>query len=263
MCMPDCSDCNLLIDDKCSIHPHVEQILNRKMPPPPLGSCEIPIVESYLPLIKNGMRVLEIGCGAWDYIKKYCAEVGAHYEGIDTEKEYFGKKSVATRYENLADISFPDEYFDLIIGNQTMEHWEENGCSLEWGLYQCFRVCKTNGLVLLNIPIHFHGTKYFLLGKLEKILEKFKPFSKEIAFEYWGKNSKPIVEYFAHPGYWRLKDKSAYIVDIHAVKDKPLPKDIKKEWALNGFVAKLFHNPPSYILYRLLQVLGLMPKVIK
>jgi SAM-dependent methyltransferase len=109
----------MLVNKQCSAYTKATEILGREIPPPPLGACMIPIVEDYLSLIEPGMRVLDIGCGSWDLIKKYCQNIGAHYEGIDTEPEYFGQKTAATRIENLADLSFPDEYLDLVIGNQT------------------------------------------------------------------------------------------------------------------------------------------------
>jgi hypothetical protein len=250
----------MLVNEQCLAYLKAEETLGRKMPPPPLGGCEIPIVEDYLQFIKPGMHVLEIGCGAWGFIKSHCEKVGAHYEGIDTETEYFGKKSVATRFENLADLSFSDEYFDIVIGNQTMEHWEEHGCRLSWGLYQCFRVCKPSGMVLMNVPIYFHGTEIFLMGKLDKIKELFVPFSQEISCYTWGKPSSPFTDYIAHPSYWKLHDKPAYILDIHANKDKPLPVGYNNKWATNGLIARLRNNPPSYIIYRLLCALGIMPK---
>jgi Methyltransferase domain len=258
--MPQCSECAMLVNNQCSIEQKAESILGRKVTPPPTGTCEIAIVDSYLPLIKPGMRILEIGCGAWKYIKNYCDKIGAEYHGIDTELEYFGKKSIATRFENLAELSYEDDYFDFVIGNQTMEHWGENGCTLQWGLYQCFRVCKPFGKVLLNVPIHYHGTETFLLGKLDEIKELFQPFSEQVNYDVWGNPSSPIPTYYPHPGYWKLKNNPAYVMDIHATKDKSLPTGYSNRGATNGWTAKLLNNPPSYIFYRILRQVGLMPK---
>jgi SAM-dependent methyltransferase len=254
--MPACSECRMLVDDECASFKVAEKTLGRIMPPPPIGGCAIPIVEDYLPMIKPGMRVLEVGCGAWGMIREHCEKVGAHFDGIDPFKEYFGKESVATRFENLAELSFPDEYFDIVIGNQTMEHWAEHGCTLEWGLYQCFRVCKPGGLVLMNVPIHYHGTEFFLLGKLDKIKDLFRPFSSHVEFHTWGFSSDPIPQYFPYPGYGKLKDKAAYNLDIHAVKTNILPTNFTNRGAAKGWVSRLKNNPPSYVFYRLLRRIG-------
>jgi SAM-dependent methyltransferase len=254
--MPTCSDCSMLIDDRCRAHEKSEADLGRVSPPPPIGGCEVPIVEQYLPLIQAGMRVLEVGCGAWGLIRDRCAAVGAHYEGIDTVQEYFGVKSVATRFENLAELSFADDSFDLVIGNQTMEHWNEYGCRTDWGLYQCFRVCRPGGQVLLNVPIHYHGTRLFLLGETDKIRDLFTPFSSAITMESWGKDSGPIAPYYAHPNYSRLKNKSAYNLDIRVVKNRPLPTGHTNHGAYGGWKATYLGNPKSYVLHRLLCKLG-------
>ena len=96
--------------------------------------------------------------------------LAADYEGVDVLESYFGVPTVATRLENLADLTYPENSFDLVISNQSMEHWGEFGCSLHWGLYQCFRVCKLGGSLCLNVPIYFHGTSDFMLGRLNRIL---------------------------------------------------------------------------------------------
>ncbi len=254
--MPACSECRNLVDNECASFKVAEEVLGRIMPPPPVGGCAIPIVEDYLLMIKPGMRVLEVGCGAWGMIREHCEKIGAYFDGIDTFTEYFGKKSVATRFENLAELSFSDEYFDIVIGNQTMEHWAENGCTLEWGLYQCFRVCKTGGLVVMNVPIHYHGTEIFLLGKLDKIENLFKPFSNTVKLQTWGSPANPIPEYFPYPGYDLLKGKGAYNLDIHACKNMPLPSGLTNSGASKGWISRLRNNPPSYIFYRFLRAIS-------
>jgi len=250
----------MLVDDQCAAHKIAKETLGRQLPPPPLGACMIPIVEDYLSYISRGMRVLDIGCGSWNRIKSYCNKVGAYYEGIDAQTEYAGNETVATRIENLAELSFTDESFDLVIGNQTMEHWAENGCTLKWGLYQCFRVCKPYGKVLMNVPIHFHGTKTFMMGNMERLYQLFSPFSTQVSFYKWGNPSDPLPRLFPHPGYLPLCNKAAYVLDIQAIKDRPLPKKYSNRGASTGRLAQLFNYPYSYNIYRILQKVGVFPK---
>ncbi len=256
--MPSCTECMMLVNNECSAYPVLQAMLGRPLPTSPLGGCILPIVRGYLHLIKEGMHVLEIGCGSWDIIKRHCENVGAHYEGIDTQTEYFGKKTVATRMENLAELSFADEHFDLLIGNQSMEHWAENGCTLKWGLYQCFRVCKDGGKVLLNVPIHFHGTRIFMLGNLKQLRKLLSPFSSQISFHKWGHIAKPLQPVFPFPGYWMLRDKPAYILDVSAVKNLLLADRNNNRWATSGRLAQLLTHPFSFNLYRLLCKIGLI-----
>lgn len=253
--MPSCQDCNMLKADTCSAYNIAIKTLDCQLPPPPLGACMIPIVENYLTQIQPNMKILDVGCGFWNRIKKYCEQIGAIYEGIDPQKEYIGKETVATRIENLAELSYEDNYFDLVIGNQTMEHWDENGCRIIWGLYQCFRVCKPNGKVMMNVPIHFHGTKEFMLGDIEAIKNAFEPFSGKIQIVEWGKLTNPLPRLYPYPGYWILNDKPAYVLDIQAIKDKPLPQDITNQGAFKGKLAQLANYPLSYNIYRVLKKL--------
>lgn len=258
--MPRCAQCHMRVGDRCTAYAIAQDTLGRDLPPPPLGACMIPIVAEYLPLIQPGMRVLEVGCGSWDAVKARCQEIGARYEGIDPQTEYFGKKTVATRIENLADLSFPDAHFDVVIGSQTMEHWAEYGCSLRWGLRQCFRVCKPGGMVLLNVPIHYHGTRPFMLGKLDVLRRLFVPFSNTVSFQAWGNPSGPLPALWPYPGYGGLRDKPAYVLDIRAIKDRPLPRGSHNRFAPSGRVAQILNYPPSYNVYRVLCKVGLRPR---
>jgi SAM-dependent methyltransferase len=229
--------------------------LARPLPPPPLGACMLPIVEGYLKEVRAGDVVLDVGCGSWDRIKDHCERVGARYEAIDIDTEYFGKKTNATRIENLAELSFGDDEFDFVIGNQSMEHWAEHGCTLGFGLYQCFRVCKPGGKVLLNVPIHFHGTSEFMLGKLRRLKRLFARFSNTVRMEKWGAPCEPIPDYYPHPGYWRLRGKAAYVLSIEAVKDRPLPPRCSSAFGFRGRLAQLVRYPASYNVYRVLHKL--------
>ena len=79
----NCLQCPMQAGSKCRAAEVAEAELRRTLPPPPLGSCMLPIVGGYLTLIQPGMRVLDIGCGSWARIRNHCEKVGAVYEGID------------------------------------------------------------------------------------------------------------------------------------------------------------------------------------
>ncbi len=256
--MTECSECHMRAGDNCLAYKIAQDTMGRRdqLQPPPLGACMIPIVDIYLTFISEGMSVLDIGCGSWDRVKSYCEEVGAHYEGIDINIEYMGKKTIATQIENLMNLSFPDESFDVVVGNQTMEHWSENGCRLGWGLYQCFRVCKPNGRVLMNVPIHFHGTRQFRRGEIKELRDLYASFSGQVSFHIWGYPSDPLPSLYAHPGYWGLKNKPAYQLDIQAVKDLPLPRSYNNYGATTGRLAQFLNYSISFNVFRALRRMG-------
>jgi len=252
--MPACRDCSFFVPDAgCTAHKKAVEELARPLPPPPLGSCMIPIIEGYLAQISPGMRILDVGCGTHRAIQSYCQTVGAEYEGIDIEATYFGKPVIATRMENLADLSFPNEFFDIVIGNQTMEHWAESGCSLRWGLYQCFRVCKPNGRVLMNVPMHFHGRREFLLGRTDAIKRYFGEFSSTVRYEAWGIPSAPVPRLVCFPRYLPQLSKPAFVLDIQATKDKPVPSGVTRGFRATGRLAELRNYPVSYNIHRVLR----------
>lgn len=250
--MSRCSDCVYLSGMNCKAYYIAQEKYGRLFPKHPLGGCLIPIIEGYDQYILNNMHVLEIGCGSFSEVMNICNKKNADYEGIDVLKEYFGKKTVATRIENLADLSYPNNYFDLVVGNQTMEHWEENGCTLIYGLFQCFRVLKKGGWVFMNVPIHFHGTKQFMLGRVEDIKNIFSIFSNIVLFETWGYPSFPISECYPFPKYWKLKRKPAYILNIKAKKDK-IVSLCDNKGAYRGYLSQIINYPFSYNLYRILK----------
>lgn len=247
--MPRCKHCNFFQEGTCLAHTRAQQEYGRPIPPPPIGACTVAIVESYRDIIKPGMRVLEIGCGTWPLLKSIVEENGASYEGIDTHAEYFGRLTIATRIENLQNLSFPSDSFDLVIGNQTIEHWAEFGCDTRLGLFQCFRVCKQGGMVVMNAPIHFHGSAPFLMGNFECIKSLFESFSLQVAIESWGRESYPIPPFFTYDNYPALAHKAAYIVDVRAVKthvvaEQPLviPMPVKLRRWLNYPLSFLIHR---------------------
>ncbi|MCO5141908.1 MAG: class I SAM-dependent methyltransferase [Oligoflexia bacterium] len=258
--MPDCKACSWLEDKKCRAHSFAQKQYDRPLPPPPLGACVYAINEEYIEKIKPNMRVLEIGCGSWSNIKIACQKIGAHYEGVDTIEEYYGKKTVATKIENLAELSFDNDTFDLVIGNQTIEHWGEHGCPTSWGLYQIFRVLKMNGTVMLNAPIHFHGTSPFLLGDFQKIQNLFNEFSSEIILKKWGENPEPHHPFHLYKNYWPLRGKQAFIVDIQAVKTKNLKFKKKPLLLIDNKFFRSLHYPFSFNCYRLLTKIKFLKK---
>jgi SAM-dependent methyltransferase len=203
------------------------------------------------------MSVLEIGCGTWSLLKTICIQAGALYEGIDTQAEYYGKPTIATKIENLQDLSFLDETFDLVIGSQTIEHWAEFGCDTAFGLYQCFRVCKVGGTVIMNAPVHFHGSRPFLMGDFDAIRNLFQTYSNAITIEPWGLESDPIPKFYTYKKYLALSGKHAYIIDIRAVKSSAMVK-IPAIILMPLKLRRWINYPFSFLIYRAKLKLGLI-----
>jgi SAM-dependent methyltransferase len=214
--MPECAHCRKFDGATCTAKP-------AEWPDVPVNrirACVAAICEEYCELITPEAKVLEIGCGTWSPIREHCSKIGAHWDGIDVSRFYYDTPIIATRIESVEDLSFPTCTFDLVIGNQTLEHWTEFGCRPERGLWQCFRVTKTGGSVLLNVPIHFHGARMFVQGDFDAISKLFEPFSYEVQFISWRRKSHPLPPANLIPQY-----QPSYNLDIRAVRNKELPPE--------------------------------------
>lgn len=121
--------------------------------------------------------------------------------------------------------------------------------------HQCFRVCKADGRVQMNVPIHFHGTRDFMLGRIDKIIGLFLQFSSTVSLETWGSPSFPMRPFVPYPLYPALRSKAAFILDVRAVKNKLLPKVDKPRFPPRGRLAELLNYPLSYNVYRCLRKL--------
>jgi SAM-dependent methyltransferase len=214
-----------------------------------IRACVVAITHKYNDLITSGSHVLEIGCGTWSPIKEHCEQIGAIWEGIDVSDTYYGKPTIATRIESVEFLSFPNETFDFVIGNQSLEHWQEFGTRLELGLWQCFRVCKTGGLVLMNVPIHFHGAPLFVKGDLQEITNLFRPFADKVHLEAWRRDSYPLKPVYLIPTRF-TNGQSSYVLDIQAVRSVKQPHRPNPYKIRTRLIREIIDHRLNYTIYR-------------
>ncbi|MEK9750158.1 MAG: class I SAM-dependent methyltransferase [Flavobacteriaceae bacterium] len=120
----------------------------------------------------QNQRILEIGCGSDSIIHERCK---SNWEGIDVvEKDRHGNPSLATKFGSVHDIPFESGLFDVIIPNQSIEHWHEYGVGFKEAFDEMNRVLKISGKIVLNFPIHLHGHKYFVRNNLDPILNQIE-----------------------------------------------------------------------------------------
>jgi len=189
----------------------------------PLRKCVIALLEQECPTYRG--KVLEIGCGGWDFAKRLCESAGSQWFGIDAMLvDTQGRPTIATKQGTVSNIPYSDEYFDVVLGSQTLEHWEEFGSDFFDGLEEIHRVLKPGGLLSLNFPIHFHGHPMFVRGDVDSIQSLFLKSRWRIEkLEPWRKNPAPLFEVRG----WRGNEytdaavgssRTSWIGQLHAVK---------------------------------------------
>lgn len=109
---------------------------------------------TFLPLLKGKKfeRILDAGCGDGGLAKFMQDALGTSAYGIDISKkgiEIANKKGVKAKVCDLStEIPFENNYFDLIIANELIEHLADPDKFLK----ECRRVLKKDGIILIATP---------------------------------------------------------------------------------------------------------------
>jgi len=122
----------------------------------------------------KGLRTLEVACGRGGFVR-LLARKGADAVGLDFSRaalkigrdraRQFEEESGATFVQGDAHaLPFPDNYFDLIISCETIEHLPQP----EKGVGEFRRVAKPGGILFLTTP------NYLNLMGLYEVYSKFR-----------------------------------------------------------------------------------------
>ncbi|MFX0200592.1 MAG: class I SAM-dependent methyltransferase [Candidatus Hodarchaeota archaeon] len=119
----------------------------------------------------NVIKILDVGCGNGEdlsNIEKALPNVKIKLYGIDYQAIDACRTKERGVEIHLLDIErdrfpFDNNYFNLIIANQIFEHTKE----IFWILYECSRVLKTNGHLIVSVPnmAALHNRILLLIGK--------------------------------------------------------------------------------------------------
>lgn len=145
------------------------------------------------------LRVLEIGprYSRWA-LRKQLELNGCEYYSITAGKKELTRGNVVhppkdgkitepgdffTATDRLTD-HFEDDFFDVIIGIESFEHWGDQIMSriadypgghaaYKKGIEQCARILKSGGRFEQEVPIQSHGEDYFRLELWDELEENF------------------------------------------------------------------------------------------
>jgi SAM-dependent methyltransferase len=122
------------------------------------GHGNFPFVASLVP--DSAKKVLEIGC-ADGYLSHLLIQKGHDVIGLtyaENEQRNCIKNGVNAILSDMHDLPFLDDTFDAIVSRQTLEH----ALSPLVVLFECNRVLKHNGYLIIHIPYSLDGTDYSL-----------------------------------------------------------------------------------------------------
>lgn len=120
------------------------------------GHGAFSFVASLVP--RHAKKVLEIGC-ADGYMLHLLNELGFETIGLtysEGEQQACVEHNVNAIVSDMHDIPFDDKEFDAIVSRQTFEH----SLSPLVVLYECNRVLRDDGYLILHIPYSEDGTDY-------------------------------------------------------------------------------------------------------
>ena len=133
----------------------------------------------------NSCRVLDHGCGKGLLVEAgvsksidfYGVEMFSHGSGIGIKDEIACKGLLGNRIKEIVDhkIPFPDEYFDLVVSNQVLEHIPD----IEPVISEIGRVLRADGLFLCIVPYQ----EAFMEGHCKIPFAHW--FRAESAFQYY------------------------------------------------------------------------------
>ncbi len=230
--MPACGKCSRWVDGVCTSRPWGDKPINQ------LRGCAAAIYEDFLHTLNPGQMVLEVGVGKWSAGCDFCREIGIVWVGLDILQD-----SLASLIGSIGSLPFSDNAFDIIMGQHTIEHWRENGCRLESGLYECFRVLKPGGRLFFTAPLYLHGSREFVRGRVQNIAAIFKAFTNKVDTELWGNGVQLL-------NYPPLKNSPAMNVVIQAWKTrapgaKPRPYFFKRR-----LIREILDHSPFFVAWK-------------
>lgn len=134
--------------------------------------------------LKNGMKVLDVGCGRGFYeIAISTIYPGHMVVGVDLNEGYLTVARKTVRSNSISfikadatELPFPDNSFDRVICSEVLEHVKDD-CAV---LSEIHRVVKKKGKVLISVPNKHYP---FLWDPLNFILERL--FKKHIPSNIW------------------------------------------------------------------------------
>lgn len=103
--------------------------------------------------LRSGMSALELGCGT-GYFTRELARCGADVLAVDVSPELLeiarascAAKNVRYEIQNACELSYPDAFFDSVVGSSVLHHLD-----IKEALKEIYRVLKDGGTIYFTEP---------------------------------------------------------------------------------------------------------------
>jgi len=159
--------------------------------------------------IKNGARVLDLGCGRGDFSRAF-KELGLEVCGLDREESASSNlEGIDVKYCDIEKGAFPyaEGFFDLVFTKSVIEHLFEPDLFIR----SCMRVLKPGGRIIILTPDwvsqrtvffddHTHRHPYSL-ASVESILNVygFKDVGSELFYQLPVLWRQPFLRFLSSP----------------------------------------------------------------
>jgi 2-polyprenyl-3-methyl-5-hydroxy-6-metoxy-1,4-benzoquinol methylase len=178
----------------------------------PIGKAIIGRIISDIKSIKKRGRLLDIGCGKGSFLVKLL-KCGYDAYGVDSYDGILNiiPKELQSRVKNSSflNIKFPDEFFDIIVMKQVLEHLPKSNMVIR----EIHRILKKDGLVYVEVP-NFNCMESKLFGKYWYNLEiprHLYQFSKKTLKKIFKKNDFRFFLELNNYGFLLLKSPLAIV----------------------------------------------------
>lgn len=172
--------------------------------------------------IDKSTKILDVGCGRGD-IALYLGKDAKEAVGIDYSEEAIKlanstkknfplamRKKVYFRFMNVKKLSFPDNYFDIVICIDVLEHLYKEEAKKAMG--EIKRVLKKDGILFIhtgtNKILHDYTYKYYIYP-LNKLITRIDRFIKGFPYDFLPKDPRTVDEKRQHvnePTHFYLKN---------------------------------------------------------
>lgn len=148
-------------------------------------------------------RILDVGAGygadltSISYLLKRYADLHA-IESYPQAIEFLRSKYIQVHPINLEceRFPYPDEYFDVVICNQVLEHIKE----IFWLVSELVRVTKVRGKIIIGVPNlgSLHNRVLLLFGKQPAAIQVFGPHVR-------GYTSPGMIDFLERGGFLKVR----------------------------------------------------------